>query len=111
MGRAHAMISYSENDLVCRSIQLVGYFGEKSAERCGKCDVCVASKKASGASGKIIEKVSEELKNKELGLDELLKKLNFANREKSSALRWMVDNNLIRIDNENRIELVDNEES
>ena len=108
-GRAIAMISYSDNDLVCRSIQLVGYFGEKTTERCGKCDVCLASKKAVRASDKIIESVSEELKKSEMGLDELLKKLNFANREKSSALRWMIDNNLIRIGKENRIELVDNE--
>jgi len=111
-GRANAMISYSENDLVCRSIQLVGYFGEKSKERCGKCDVCLASKKPTiQASDEIIDQVSKELKNSELSLAELLKKLNFANRDKSSALRWMVDNNLIRIDSENKIELLSNEES
>lgn len=111
MGRARAMISYSENDLVCRSTQLVGYFGEKSTESCGKCDVCLASKKSAGASDEIIKRVSEELNNTELGLAELLEKLNFAYREKSAALRWMVDNNLIRIDQYNRIELLDNEQS
>ena len=110
-GRANAMIAYSENDLVCRSIQLVGYFGEKSHERCGKCDVCLANKKSAEVSSEIIEQISKELKNSEMNLSEMHKKLNFASREQSLALRWMVDNNLIRIDHKNRIELLDNEET
>ncbi len=111
MGRANAMISYSENNLVCRSIQLVQYFGEKSNDRCGKCDVCLASRKGVRASDEIISRVTQELSNTELNLAELLQKLNYASREKSATLRWMVDNNLIKIGHDNRIELLDNEKS
>ena len=110
-GRAEAMIAYSENELICRSIQLVAYFGEASTKTCGKCDVCLATKKVARVPDEIIQNVIKELKSSQLNLSELLKKLNFANREKSAALRWMVDNNLIRVDAKNRIELLENEES
>ena len=42
--RLKAAVSYAESD-ICRSQQLVRYFGDKSAERCGICDVCLARKK------------------------------------------------------------------
>ncbi len=34
------MLLYIENDTVCRSQQLLAYFGEKGATPCGRCDVC-----------------------------------------------------------------------
>ena len=39
--RIHKMIDYATNDDVCRSRQLLDYFGEKSRKDCGQCDVCL----------------------------------------------------------------------
>lgn len=39
--RIEAMISYLTNDEVCRSRQLLRYFGEKTDKDCGICDVCL----------------------------------------------------------------------
>ena len=39
--RIHAMIDYAENDYVCRSRQLLRYFGEKDSHDCRQCDVCL----------------------------------------------------------------------
>lgn len=36
------MIAYAENDYVCRSRQLLRYFGEEKSTDCGQCDVCRA---------------------------------------------------------------------
>ena len=36
------MIDYATNDEVCRSRQLLNYFGEKSSKDCGQCDVCLS---------------------------------------------------------------------
>jgi ATP-dependent DNA helicase RecQ len=40
--RIHKMIDYATNDDVCRSRQLLCYFGEKSNQDCGQCDVCLS---------------------------------------------------------------------
>ena len=40
--RIHKMIDYATNDDVCRSRQLLDYFGEKSRTDCGQCDVCLS---------------------------------------------------------------------
>ena len=39
--RIHAIKTYATNDDVCRSKQLLYYFGEKDAGDCGQCDVCI----------------------------------------------------------------------
>lgn len=38
--RINAMIKYAENDDICRSRQLLRYFGEERSVDCGQCDVC-----------------------------------------------------------------------
>ena len=42
--RIGAMMRYATNDDKCRSQQLLGYFGEDTAQPCGHCDVCLDSK-------------------------------------------------------------------
>lgn len=39
--RIDAMIAYATNDHVCRSRQLLAYFGEERADDCHHCDVCL----------------------------------------------------------------------
>ncbi len=40
--RIQAMISYATNDHVCRSRQLLRYFGEEDSHDCHQCDVCLS---------------------------------------------------------------------
>ena len=40
--RIHAMINYAKDDAVCRSRQLLRYFGEQSDHDCRQCDVCLS---------------------------------------------------------------------
>lgn len=40
--RIQAMISYATNDHVCRSRQLLRYFGEEDSHDCRQCDVCLS---------------------------------------------------------------------
>jgi ATP-dependent DNA helicase RecQ len=39
--RIQAMINYATNDTVCRSRQLLRYFGEEDSHDCRQCDVCL----------------------------------------------------------------------
>jgi ATP-dependent DNA helicase RecQ len=43
--RIHAMIDYATNDTVCRSRQLLHYFGETDSHDCRQCDVCLSETK------------------------------------------------------------------
>ncbi len=40
--RIHAMIDYATNDTICRSRQLLRYFGEEDSHDCRQCDVCLS---------------------------------------------------------------------
>lgn len=39
--RIEAVMAYAGNDNVCRSQQLLRYFGDDDVEECGHCDVCI----------------------------------------------------------------------
>ena len=42
--RIEAVIQYASDDNVCRSRQLLRYFGETHSQDCGQCDVCLSHK-------------------------------------------------------------------
>jgi ATP-dependent DNA helicase RecQ len=44
--RVDAVIEYATTAHICRSRLLLSYFGQKSSQNCGHCDVCVARKKS-----------------------------------------------------------------
>jgi len=54
--RIHAMIDYATNDKVCRSRQLLRYFGEEESHDCRQCDVCLSQ---------VHNKASESVMSKE----------------------------------------------
>ncbi|WP_108244198.1 RecQ family ATP-dependent DNA helicase [Muricauda brasiliensis] len=39
-----AMLGYVSNKKLCRSLYLLNYFGEKTSEKCGTCDICTKKK-------------------------------------------------------------------
>ena len=48
--RIEAVIQYADNDSVCRSRQLLRYFGETDSQDCGQCDVCLSHKDTCSAT-------------------------------------------------------------
>nr|WP_321413099.1 ATP-dependent DNA helicase RecQ [uncultured Allomuricauda sp.] len=54
-----AMLGYVSNKKLCRSLYLLNYFGEKTNEKCGTCDIC--TKKARIASPHDLENRVMEL--------------------------------------------------
>ena len=64
--RINSMVEYATNDGVCRSRQLLRYFGETHSTDCGQCDVCLAhsdasedTKKQEGARQKILSLLAD----------------------------------------------------
>ena len=54
--RIHAMMDYATNDEVCRSRQLLKYFGEETDHDCGQCDVCLSHR----SKGMVNEEMSTQ---------------------------------------------------
>ena len=95
------MLLYAMNNNVCRSRQLLRYFGEEQTADCGKCDVCLARKNenqtdtdAKDARQKILELLSDGEWHQKT---ELLK-IDAPKEAVSNAIRYLVLEELISID-------------
>ena len=107
--RIQAVIDFVNNDNECRSVQLLRYFGENIKKTCGKCDVC-SSKNKMSINDKEYQEISEsivkELKEKESDIYEILKTSKGHHEEKVlTTIKWMLDNNIIKQDNDGLLRL------
>ncbi len=101
--RIEAVIHYASSSTKCRSQMLLDYFGEKNAERCGICDVCLERNQL-GLSKLEFDQILEVIR---LGLsepllpEELLFRFGPDNDKYRLVLRWLLDNEKVvrRIDN------------
>jgi ATP-dependent DNA helicase RecQ len=73
-----AMLDYVENESVCKSMQLLAYFGENDMKPCGICTVCLNSKK---------NKSPQDLKTIKNSVIELLETGDQSSRNISSQLK------------------------
>lgn len=99
--RIDAMIEYATNGHVCRSRQLLRYFGETGTEDCHACDVCLSGHLSSepesqpkNAQEKILELLSDRQKHK---LTEL-NNLHLPQKALDSALQHLVNEEEIHLD-------------
>ncbi|MCT4579969.1 MAG: RecQ family ATP-dependent DNA helicase [Flavobacteriales bacterium] len=107
--KADSVIEYATEDSVCRSIQLLNYFNDQTAQPCGKCDVCLSKKtpvNLSDTEFKTIERlIYSYLKDSPIvpkKLIQLLKK--DANKDESLfVLRWLIDNDKIAFNSNNEL--------
>ena len=59
MKRIQSMLQYAKNDEICRSRQLLAYFGEHNETKCQQCDVCRA-KETEEKEKEFRRKIAEE---------------------------------------------------
>tara|TARA_R110002050_G_scaffold1319_2_gene9663 strand:+ start:2218 stop:4140 length:1923 start_codon:yes stop_codon:yes gene_type:complete len=62
--KAQKIIEYAKNNKICRTLQIVNYFGEKGDFSCGICDNCVQNKKENNKAivrKKMIDKILKTL--------------------------------------------------
>jgi len=100
-----SVISFIENNKICRSVQLLAYFNETSATPCGKCDVC-ASKTSKPTDIKVIvTQILEALKEQPLSSKELSTILSFSEKELLNSLKILLEKNKITITSQNKFKL------
>lgn len=106
--RMEASIRYAET-LLCRSIQLLAYFGEQGAAPCGICDVCTGrnSPDVSADQFETLErKISDLLRAEPLHLDEVLQAFAPRHHEAvATVLNYLRSEGRIRTNGEGRFHL------
>jgi ATP-dependent DNA helicase RecQ len=104
--KAKSIISYVENNGICRNVQLLNYFGEKNIQECGKCDVCISKKKRETRAdySNIANKITNILKTDvPTSYDELVSQLDSDKKSIIKTLQLMVEKNSIRLTSQNKI--------
>jgi ATP-dependent DNA helicase RecQ len=99
-----AVMSYATR-LECRSIQLLTYFDELAAEKCGICDVCLAEKKADDndqLDDRIDYEIASLLQNQSHSLLKLVNELTIGTeQERINRIRTLLDAGKIKTDSKN----------
>ncbi|MFW0715266.1 RecQ family ATP-dependent DNA helicase [Pedobacter sp. N23S346] len=99
--QVNAVISYASTN-ICRSIQLLSYFDEHQAAKCGVCDVCLAEKKAENDLQKDDEidfEIVSLLQQQPLNLDDLVTGIkNGSENDRIDAVRELLDAGKIKTD-------------
>jgi ATP-dependent DNA helicase RecQ len=106
--KMNAIIDYTLNDSICRSIQLVSYFGDHSAQPCGKCDVCLAQKEKEMSAEKFEQIKLEVIKFISGGneaLDQLITQASFSKNDILSVVKILADEGEIRVDQNNALSI------
>ncbi|WP_316799309.1 ATP-dependent DNA helicase RecQ [Pedobacter frigidisoli] len=95
-------VSHYTTTYICRSVQLLSYFDEPNAPKCGVCDVCLAEKR-SGQQVQLIDELEFEivslLQQQPLSLDDLVTNIkNGAENDRIEAIRELLDAGKIKTD-------------
>ncbi|WP_194767880.1 ATP-dependent DNA helicase RecQ [Tamlana sp. I1] len=105
--QVQAMLDYIENDSVCKSIQLLSYFGETDVEACKICSVCINQKKKEAPLDitSIKRQVIEVLETGAYNSRTLLEKINCSENELKTVLKLLLEHDIIAITSNNTYKL------
>ncbi|WP_295773503.1 RecQ family ATP-dependent DNA helicase [uncultured Mucilaginibacter sp.] len=92
--KMETMLAFCETD-VCRSRQLLAYFNEADAAKCGICDVCLREKRQEGAgelANHITDEIMQLLAQAPLSLEQLVTGLKHGKQpERLTVIRQLLD--------------------
>ena len=97
--RIHAMLSYATNDSICRSRQLLHYFGEENSHDCHQCDVCLDHHKSAASEPRLNEAMTQILSLLDDGKPHLItdiRDIQLPTAELDAALEYLFKEEIIR---------------
>ncbi|WP_223551473.1 ATP-dependent DNA helicase RecQ [Aestuariivivens sp. NBU2969] len=102
-----AVLDYINNDSICKSLQLLGYFGETNLKPCGICSVCINKKKAEDPTDLIAlrKSIIELLENGERSSRAIITCLNAPESHTIEILKQLLEHNIISITETNTYKL------
>lgn len=94
-----AVIDYTNNNKVCKSIQLLSYFDEKNLKDCGHCSVCILkrSNKNKISNSFLTDAILNQLSKGELSSRQLLDIINCNKTELIKSLSELIEQQKIKI--------------
>ncbi|MFY0604669.1 MAG: RecQ family ATP-dependent DNA helicase [Flavobacteriaceae bacterium] len=98
--KVESLITFIQNDTVCRSTQLLSYFGENNMEDCGICDVCLRDTFSKTDISKLILDLLH--KKKLLSSIEIQEQLEVDQKDILIHLRHLLAEDKIAINNYNK---------
>ncbi len=101
------ILQFSENSAMCRSRQLLHYFGEENTQDCNMCDYCMAkkTKKATTDLVTIQKEIIKLLETKNLSSREITNQLAHPEKIILSVLRQMNEHQMVTINFDNNYQL------
>lgn len=99
--RINSVISYAKTDFICRSRQLLEYFGERTHKDCNQCDVCIEKKHKDISKEKyqyIISELQKILGDKKYHFIEELRDIPVDTKEIAKVVRFLIGENRLLVD-------------
>lgn len=99
--RIKSVITYANNDIVCRSRQLLRYFGEETRKDCGHCDVCQENSKSRNIDDElnnISEQILNMLSDKQIHDIQELRLIKAPTQMINKAVRSLIAENIVITD-------------
>jgi ATP-dependent DNA helicase RecQ len=107
--RVNAMLNYSLAQDKCRSQILLEYFGEPQSPECNECDVCRA-KKESALEQEEFNDIRDDLLAiialEPIAPEQLFERIPYNKDKVTRILQWLMDNNLVRFNEEQMLIVV-----
>ena len=101
----NAVLDYIDNEDVCKSIQLLTYFGETQSKSCGICSVCNKKKKSLANPSEIRNKIIVLLEEGAISSRSLAEKLPFSEDDIKQQLKQLLEYGIIVITKQNTYKL------
>ncbi|AYN68341.1 RecQ family ATP-dependent DNA helicase [Euzebyella marina] len=103
--KIEAILDYINNHKVCRSKQLLAYFGERKTDDCRICDVCSAKKKHTLDLDVIEVAILKRLTEKAQTSRHLIEQLGYDENEVLTTLKILLEKGKIKVNHQNQYEL------
>ncbi|PIE99270.1 MAG: hypothetical protein CR961_01025 [Polaribacter sp.] len=87
---------FIENDLICRNIQILNYFDEKSNQKCNSCDVCTKPSTSKDLKNDILQLIRRK---NGISSHEICTELKATEKEILVLLRFLLSEEIIKFKN------------
>ncbi|MFS4481458.1 RecQ family ATP-dependent DNA helicase [Hyunsoonleella sp. 2307UL5-6] len=104
--QVNAVINYINDTYVCKSMQLLNYFGEKNTKPCGICTVCIENKTTPNKkSENLKDAIIKLLENGDKSSREITKLVACEDSETKHVLKLLLEHKIITITTTNTYKL------